>query len=84
MAPQVYAAFMHAVTAAVLGNGGAVHHCEGPHVLAVWGSSVFTPNPALPACQAALEVVRGVRQLNMVHSSCWSRPLSVHIGVLLT
>eukprot|EP00667_Euglena_gracilis_P001956 EG_transcript_1956 len=78
---EVYAAFMHAVTAAVLGNGGVAHHCEGPHVLAVWGSSVFAPNPALPACQAALEVVRGVRQLNMVHSSCWSRPLSVHIGV---
>jgi adenylate cyclase len=72
---------METLSQCVLRYDGVLVDYIGDELVAMWGAPEHQPNHAVLACQAAMEMMQALPQLNERWSSVLRRPLEVGIGI---
>ncbi len=74
-------AYFSAATEAITRQGGTVDKFIGDAVMAFWGAPQAVNDHAARACRAAVDIVKGVEQLNEAWLAEGKRALRVRVGI---
>ena len=78
---KVSIGIMDQLTDCILRNGGLIVDYYGDAVCAIWNAPLDEPNHAEKACQAAVQIVEELPDLNNRWQALAGRPLDVGIGI---
>jgi adenylate cyclase len=78
---KVLIGVMDQLTACILRSGGFIIDYYGDGVCAMWNAPLEQPNHADLACQACVQIVEELPEINASWSTLAGRPLDVGIGV---